>query len=161
LRQTINYGANEGIEWALLTNGKQFDFYKILFQKPIESRLVFSLDLCDLANLKNCVDLIQFLHKDAVLSKGLDKLWQKTIALDPKNVAGLLYGKPVTNFIRRTLNKKFRHRFTEEEIETAINRVIHEQILHDDVKQVKFRKTKKKLAKTSGTTKPTKKTATV
>src|ERR1700742_440601 len=31
LRQTINYGANEGVEWALLTNGRQFDFYKILF----------------------------------------------------------------------------------------------------------------------------------
>ena len=30
LRQAINYGANEGIEWALLTNGKCFDFYRIL-----------------------------------------------------------------------------------------------------------------------------------
>ena len=27
LRQTINYGANEGIEWALLTNGRSCDFY--------------------------------------------------------------------------------------------------------------------------------------
>lgn len=161
LRQTINYGANEGIEWALLTNGKQFDFYKILFQKPIESRLVFSFDLCDETNLKSCVDTIQFLHKDAVLTKGLDKLWQKTIALDPKNVAGLLYGKPVTNFIRRTLNNKFRHKFTEEEIETAINRIIYEPILLDDVKQVKFRKTKKKVAQTAVTAKPTVQTLSV
>src|SRR5436190_15526888 len=30
LRQAINYGANEGIEWAMLTNGKCFEFYKIL-----------------------------------------------------------------------------------------------------------------------------------
>jgi len=161
LRQTINYGANEGIEWALLTNGKQFAFYKILFQKPIESRLVFSIDLCDASNLKNCVEIIQFLHKDAVLSKGLDKLWQKTIALDPKNVAGLLFGKPVTNFIKRTLNKKFRHKFTEEEIETAINRIIHEPILLDDVKYVKFRKTKKKVTATNGAAKPSEQTETV
>src|SRR6185436_14110172 len=35
LRQTINYGANEGIEWALLTNGRSFDFYKIIFDQPI------------------------------------------------------------------------------------------------------------------------------
>lgn len=144
LRQTINYGANEGIEWALLTNGKQFDFYKILFQKPIESRLVFSFDLCDAASLKTCMETIQFLHRDAVLSKGLDRLWQKTIALDPKNVSGLLFGKPVINFIRRTLNKKFRNKFTEEEIKNAINRVIHEEIQLDDVKHVKFRRTKRK-----------------
>ena len=161
LRQTINYGANEGIEWALLTNGKQFDFYKILFQKPIESRLVFSFDLCDATKLKDCVDIIQFLHKDAVLSKGLDKLWQKTIALDPKNVSGLLFGKPIINFIRRTLNKKFRHKFTEEEIENAINRIIHEEIQLDDVKHVKFRKTKKKIASTNGTAKAVDLTATV
>src|SRR5262245_50883319 len=54
LRQAVNYGANEGIEWALLSNGKQFDFYKILFQKPIDSKLVFSLNLCDIDNLRNC-----------------------------------------------------------------------------------------------------------
>jgi hypothetical protein len=153
LRQTINYGANEGIEWALLTNGKQFDFYKILFQKPIESRLVFSFDLCDIANLKNYVEVIQFLHKEAVLTKGLDKLWQKTIALDPKNVSGLLFGKPVVNFIRRTLNKKFRHKFTEEEIQNAINRIIREQIELNEVKPVKFRKPKKKLLLNNDTTK--------
>lgn len=155
LRQAINYGANEGIEWALLTNGKQFDFYKILFQKPIESRLVFSLDLCDPTSLKNCIDIIQFLHRDSVLSKGLDKLWQKTIALDPKNVSGLLFGKPVINFIKRTLNKKFKHKFTDVEIENAINRIIHEQILLDDVKYVKFRKAKKKVSSSNQISKAT------
>ncbi|MBK7971444.1 MAG: hypothetical protein IPK08_22290 [Bacteroidetes bacterium] len=145
LRQTINYGANEGIEWALLTNGKQFDFYKILFQKPIEARLVFSFDLCEVTTLKNCVEIIQFLHKDSVMTKGLDKLWQKTIALDPKNVAGLLYAQPIKNFIRRSLNKKFRHKFTQEEIETAIDRIIHDPIPLEEVQQVKFRKPRKKV----------------
>jgi len=153
LRQAINYGANEGIEWALLTNGKQFNFYKILFQKPIESRIVFSFDLCDASKLKNCVEIIQFLHRDAVLSKGLDQLWHKTIALDPKNVAGLLFAKPIVNFIRRTLNKKSHNKFTEEEIENAINRIIDEQIQLDDVKHVRFRKAKQKSASANKTTK--------
>ena len=144
LRQTINYGANEGIEWALLTNGKQFNFYKILFQKPIDSRLIFSIDLCDVTKLKNCVEILQYLHKESVSLKGLDKLWQKTIALDPKNVSGLLFGKPVINFIKRTLNKKFKHKFGDQEIENAINRIINEEIHLDDVKYVKFRKPKRK-----------------
>lgn len=156
LRQAINYGANEGIEWALLTNGKQFDFYKILFQKPIESRLVFSFDLCDASNLKKCMDIIQFLHREAVLNKGLDRLWQKTVALDPKNVSGLLFGKPVINFIKRTLNKKFRNKFSESEIENAINRVIREEIHLDDVKHVKFRKAKRKTSVSNDSTKPNK-----
>jgi len=144
LRQAVNYGANEGIEWALLSNGKQFDFYKILFQKPIDSKLVFSFNLCDIDNLRSCIDTIQFIHRDSVLNKGLDRLWQKTIALDPKNVSGLLFGKPVVNFIKRTLNRKYRNKFTDEEIENSINRIIHEEIQIDDIKHVKFRKRKKK-----------------
>jgi hypothetical protein len=31
LRQSINYGANEGIDFVLLTNGRVFELYKVLF----------------------------------------------------------------------------------------------------------------------------------
>src|SRR5690348_9223000 len=44
LRQAVNYGANEGIEWAVLTNGRHFQFYRILFEKPIDEKLVFEVD---------------------------------------------------------------------------------------------------------------------
>ena len=32
LRQSINYGANEGIDFVLLTNGRVFELYKVLFE---------------------------------------------------------------------------------------------------------------------------------
>jgi len=144
LRQAINYGANEGIEWALLTNGRCFDFYKILFNKPIESRRVFSIDLSDPTHLKSCVEVVQFLHRDSITNKGLDFLWNKTIALDPKNVAGLLYSAPVVNFIKRTLKKKYKSKFTDSEIQGSINRIVFEAIQLDDIKQEKIKKIKKK-----------------
>jgi hypothetical protein len=61
LRQAINYGANEGIEWAVLTNGRQIDLYKIIFEKPIDSKKVFSIDLTDQGTFKDNADLLQFL----------------------------------------------------------------------------------------------------
>jgi hypothetical protein len=154
LRQAINYGANEGIEWALLTNGKCFEFYKILFNKPIESRKVFSLDLSDISQLKNCVEVIQYIHRDAVTNKGLTLLWNKTCALDPLNVAGLLFAAPVTNFIKRTLKKKFKNKFSDDEIQASINRIIHEPIALEDVKLTKLSKPRKKNEK-EATTEPT------
>ncbi|MBK7909866.1 type I restriction enzyme HsdR N-terminal domain-containing protein [Candidatus Pollutiaquabacter sp.] len=154
LRQAINYGANEGIEWALLTNGKQFDFYRIIFEKPIDKRLIFSFDLCDPKNYKKLVDTIQFLHKEAVIKKGLDKLWLKTSALDPKNVAGLLYTKPVINFLRRTLNKRSKSKFSEIEIEESIDRIVFDRIDLNDVKQFKLRRVKVK-SKSPSKTPPT------
>jgi hypothetical protein len=77
LRQTINYGANEGIEWALLTNGRVFEFYKILFNKPIESRKIFSVDLSDGASLRSAVEQLQYLHKDGLQKKSLKMLWNR------------------------------------------------------------------------------------
>ena len=144
LRQAINYGANEGIEWALLTNGKCFEFYKILFNKPIESRKIFSFDLSDSSQLKNCVDIIQYIHKDSVINKGLSLLWNKTCALDPINVAGMLFAPPVTNFIKRTLKKKFKSKFSDDEIQASINRIIFEAIPLDNIKPSKIKKEKKK-----------------
>jgi hypothetical protein len=147
LRQAINYGANEGIEWALLTNGKYFAFYKIIFDKPIDSRKVFSLDLSDSSQFKNCVEILQYIHKEAILKKGLNILWNKTCALDPLNVAGLLLAPPVTNFIKRTLKKKFKSKFSDDEIHASINRIIHEPIDLEDVKHTKIVKRKRKSEK--------------
>lgn len=147
LRQAINYGANEGIEWALLTNGKCFEFYKILFNKPIESRKIFSLDLSDTSQIKNSVEVLQYIHKDSITNRGLTLLWNKTCALDPLNVAGLLYAPAVTNFIKRTLKNKYKSKFSDDEIQSSINRVIHEPISIEDIKPVKTIKTRKKISK--------------
>lgn len=144
LRQAVNYGANEGIEWAILTNGKNFDLYRILFNKPIEARKIFSVDFGEKGELKNIVESLQFLHRDAVADKALDLLWNKHIALDPMNIAGLLCAPPVVNFVKRTLKKKFKNKFSDIEVITSIKRVIHDLIQLDDIKSAKLRKGKKK-----------------
>ena len=143
LRQAVNYGANEGIEWALLSNGRQFEFYKILFEKPISERKVFSIDLTDTEKLKDNVEMIQYLHKLSVSNKGLDLLWAKCVALDPKTVAGLLKNKPVLNFLKKALKKRFKHKFSDEEVSNSLDRIIYEAIQLDDIKEVTLRKKKK------------------
>lgn len=152
LRQARQYCADEGIEWALLTNGKQLEFYRIILEttKPIKinDRKVFSIDLGDLVNLKKNVEIIQFLHKISVSERGLDLLWDKCVALDPKNVAGLLYTPVVSNFIKGQLRKKYNHRFSDEEIEIAIDKVVQEAIPLEQVATFKVRKTKRKITTT-------------
>jgi len=143
LRQARQYCADEGIEWALLTNGIQFDFYKIFFEKPISERKVFSIDLSDSSKLKESVEMFQYLHKISVADKEFKPLWNKCVALDPKTVAGLLHNKPVINFIKRALKKKYKHKFTDNEVINSLNKVIYEPIQLDNVKQVTVRKRKR------------------
>jgi hypothetical protein len=140
LRQTVNYGANEGIEWALLTNGKSFEMYKILFNKPIESVKVFSIDLSNPASIKDAVEYLQYLHKDAIKGKGLDCLWSKTIALDPINVAGLLYSPQIVSHIKKMLKERYDSKFEESDIENSIKRIITESINIDSIKPNRVKK---------------------
>lgn len=143
LRQTVNYGANEGIDWALLTNGKSFDFYKILFTKPIDAIKVFSFNLSETDKLKNCLESLQYLHKDSVSKKGLDILWNKSIAMNPKNLAGYLYADPVVNFLKRSLGKKYKNKFSNEEIKSALSNLITCSIEIDSIQHSKSKNTKK------------------
>ena len=71
-------------------------------------------------------------------------LWDKCVALDPKNVAGLFYTPLIANFIKRQLSKKYKHRFTDEEIEIAIDKVVREAIPLEEVPTFKIRKTRRK-----------------
>src|SRR5258705_5731582 len=160
LRQAVNYGANEGIEWAAVSNGKQFDFYKILFNKPIEERKIFSIDLSDISKFKTNAELLQYLHRLSIPNKGLETLWNKCVALDPKTVAGLLQNKPIVNFIKRALKRKYKNKFSDEEVITSLNRVIYEPIQLEDVKQRTVKRKKRNNIKDNCDTKEKPETST-
>jgi hypothetical protein len=144
LRQTVNYGANEGIEWALLTNGKSFEFYKILFNKPIESRKIFTVDLTDSTNLKQQVELLQYLHKDSLLKKGLKTLWNKSEALDPLNIACIIYSKDVLNAIKKIIKNKYGEKCDDEDLLKSLNRIVYEKMDPALIKPIRTGKTDKK-----------------
>lgn len=44
VKQAIDYAANEGIEWVVLTNGAHWRIYKVHFRQPIEKILVCEFD---------------------------------------------------------------------------------------------------------------------
>lgn len=144
LRQAINYGANEGIEWAMLTNGKEIQFYKIIFSKPIESKLVFQIDIGDPTKLKETAECLQHLHREAVVKKSLDMFWNKFTALEVYTIAGLMYNNTVINFLKRELKKKFKSKFEESEVREALTNMICSPVSIDKVKVSGSKKTKKK-----------------
>lgn len=158
LRQVINYAVNEGIDWALLSNGKQFDFYKIIFSKPIDSRKVFSVDLSDENQLRTAVEYLQYLTKQLILKKGLENLWHKYSALEPSNIARLLYSKQIMNHLRRELRRTYKTKFGDEEIKYVLTRIIEERI-DPVVPKIKRRVRRIKALKTIST--PTQSSSTI
>jgi len=150
LRQAVNYGANEGIEWALLTNGRQFQFYKILFEKPISERLVFELDFtADDFNIKDAQEQLTYFHKDAVVKNNLEKLWARYTALEPVGIAGLLFSPQVVTFLKKELKAKYDTKFEDDEILEALTDVFCTEIPIEKLKIPKFKPVKKKSVKIS------------
>jgi len=45
VKQAIDYGANQGIEWVVLTNGAVWRLYQVIFAKPIDKRLLAEVDI--------------------------------------------------------------------------------------------------------------------
>jgi hypothetical protein len=144
LRQSINYGANEGIDWVVLTNGKCFELYRVIFEKPISNELVFSIDLSDSSNIKSNAESLQFLHKESVLKNGLEELWKRHSALSPKSLAKFIYSKEVIKFLQKELKKKFNAKFEEEHIENAVKRVASENIIIEEFKTIQKKERKKR-----------------
>jgi hypothetical protein len=128
LRQTVNYGANEGIEWALLTNGRSFEFYKIIFSQPIESCKLFTVELTDVPSLRAAIDHLQYLHKDSVIKKGLKMLWNKCEATNVLTIAGILCSKEVVGLVRKLVKNKYQEKCEETNILKVIQQVLIDAI---------------------------------
>jgi hypothetical protein len=45
LKQCVDYAANQGIEWIILTNAAVWQLHHVIFAKPIDSQLVLSVDI--------------------------------------------------------------------------------------------------------------------
>lgn len=145
LRQAVNYGANEGIEWALLTNGRQFQFYKILFEKPISERLIFSVDFTsEDFTVKEAQQLLEYFHKDAVLKNSLAALWSRYTAVEPAGLASMLFSPHVITFIKKELRAKHDIKFEDDEIIEALTQVVCTSIPVEKLKIPKFKPTIKK-----------------
>jgi hypothetical protein len=147
LRQTINYGANEGIEWALLTNGRSFDFYKILFNQPIESRKIFSINLSDGTQLKHQIEFLQYLHKEAIAKKSLKLLWNKCEALFPMSILSLIYSREVTSLIRKLIKSKYGEKCEDDEVLKTLNRIVSEKFDPTLIKPFRAGRADKKITK--------------
>jgi hypothetical protein len=132
LRQSTNYAANEGIDWIILTNGKQIELYKVLFTKPINVRKIFNFDFSNPEDFKKIPEFLYYLSKKSVERNELSEFWKRFEALEPIQLSKNLYDKNVVSFLRKVLKKKTGLTFNEADILDSVHSIITTKI--DSVK---------------------------
>ncbi len=128
LRQSIRYATNEGIDWIILTNGRQFDLYRVIFEKPISTHRVFSCDLTNQDRFQRNANLLALLTKKSVLRGELEDYWKRSQALDPNNLSNSFYSEEVIRFLKRILRRKAGLTFCEEDILDSVHTIITNKI---------------------------------
>ena len=90
LYQAVSYAANEGVEWVWLTNGCDWQVYRVVFGKPFEQDLAFKVSICDKEmKPKDKVELLYLLSNEARRADELNAYYEKKAALSGANAARL------------------------------------------------------------------------
>ena len=107
VKQAIDYGANQGIEWVLLTNGAVWRLYQVIFAKPIDKRLLAEVDITtlDLRKDENLEQLFIF-SKEGFLKGAHIELKDRQDATSRYVLAALIHtNDAVISTIRRELRR--------------------------------------------------------
>jgi len=106
LRQAIDYGANIGVQWVILTNGTVWRVYRIRFEKPINYDLVCSFTFAELdpRNEENQEKLF-IVCKEGLGKDAREGFHEKVVILNRFVVGAFIISEEVVGVIRRELRK--------------------------------------------------------
>jgi hypothetical protein len=124
LRQAMAYASNEGIDWIMLTNGRQVQLYRVIFGKPMTNHLIFSHDLADLTVMKKAANDLINISRRAVEKGELEQYWQRFDALTPASLIKTIYTQDVIGAIRRKVKKQSGITFSDSDVLDAVHQLV-------------------------------------
>lgn len=122
VKQAVDYAANQGTDWVVLTNGLTWQVYRVTFGKPVQNELVLAFDLLDLNSRSSSdVETLGLLAKEGWQKARLGEYHSQRQALSRFVLGALVVSKPVLGAIRRELRRMTPDvRITIEEIEATL-----------------------------------------
>jgi len=134
LRQAVDYGAHEGIQWVVLTNGLRWLVYSIVLKKTVEYEKVFEIDFLEMNPRKpDAQELLFLLAKEGLRRNVISDYHERMQSLNLNVVSAILLSETCLNMIRRELRRMTPGLKVElSEIESILkNEIIKRSILDD------------------------------
>jgi predicted type IV restriction endonuclease len=106
VKQAVDYAANQGLEWVVLTNGVTWQIYRVIFKQPIEQELVVKLDLLSASHKSEAdQDALFLLSKEGLGKSLLGEYHAQRQALSRYFIGAMLFTEPVLDVVRRELRR--------------------------------------------------------
>ena len=106
LRQAVGYGANHGIAWVVLTNGVDWEIYRIRFERPISHDLVASFNFMEV-NPRKIEDQgkLFLLCKEGLGKEAIEEFHEHVQLVNRFIIGAIVQTDPVLQTIGRELKR--------------------------------------------------------
>jgi hypothetical protein len=145
-KQAVDYSANQGTDWVILTNAETWRIYKVTFAKPIAHELVLEINFSQMNPKKSSdVELLYNLTREGWLRSALGEFHTQQQALSRFFLGAIVLSNPVLEIVRRELRRFSPDvRINAEQIKSVL---IQEVLKREVVEGEKAEEARKKLSK--------------
>jgi len=106
VKQAVDYAANQGCDWVVLTNGVIWRVYKLLFSKPIENELVVEIDLTKINHKdESAFEPIWLISKEAWSKSHLTQFHSQRQIVNKFTIAAVILSEDVLSIVRREIRR--------------------------------------------------------
>jgi hypothetical protein len=149
VKQAVDYAANQGVDWVLLTNGIRWCVYHVFFTRPIQTELVVDINFAAVSH-KNDSDLetLYLWCKEGWQRSALGEFHTQKQALSRFFLSAMILSDTVLDVVRRELRRVSPDVKIDVE---QIRSVLTEEVLKREVMEgEKADEARKKIAKSAG-----------
>ncbi len=106
IKQAVDYAANKGVDWVVLSNGLFWYVYRLIYDKPIDFELVLEINFSNLNPRDiNDIEHLFLLCKEGWQRSALGEYHTQRQALSRFYIGAMLQTSPVLDVIRRELRR--------------------------------------------------------
>jgi predicted type IV restriction endonuclease len=134
IKQAIDYGANHGIEWVVLTNGIVWQVYKIHFKQPIDKALILEINILETtARSTQALECFANLSREGFAQSSMTAFYQLQQATSKFSLAALLTTEPMLIALRKELKKLGATKTNEDQLKLVLlNEVLKREVVDSD-----------------------------
>lgn len=107
VKQAVDYAANQGCEWVVLTNGVEWRLYHVLFKKPIDKQEIACFDLTKVSLRAECdAEKLYLLTREGFVKNAVTEYRDKKDATSRYMLAAILTNsESVQSAVRREIRR--------------------------------------------------------
>ncbi len=106
MKQAVDYAANKGVDWVVLTNGAIWKVFRITWGKPINQELVIDFDFLSLnPRIQADLEMLYPLTREGYFKSALREYRIQRQATNRFLLGAIIQSEPILKAIRRELRK--------------------------------------------------------